>query len=78
MPGYLIIHLKRFEEVDQKYSKNSKSVEYPLSIDMDEYCNSPWERLGKFKLMGLILHKSQHGNGMEGGHYQAFSRRLDG
>jgi hypothetical protein len=32
-------------------------MEYPLEIDMDEYCNKPWARLGKFNLIGIINHK---------------------
>jgi ubiquitin C-terminal hydrolase len=36
MPHYLIIHLKRFEEVEQQFIKNKKPIEYPLAMDMDE------------------------------------------
>ena len=74
-PDYLIIHLKRFEEYKNEYRKIKKSIEYPLEMDMDEYCNKPWASLGKFNLCGVINHK---GKTMEGGHYLSFSKRFDG
>lgn len=44
-------------------------------MDMDDYANQLWDRLGKYELIGLILHK---GKNMECGHYNALTRRLDG
>lgn len=74
-PDYLIIHIKRFEEHNNAYRKIKKSLEYPLEINMDEYCNKPWARLGKFNLTGVINHK---GKTIESGHYISFSKRFDG
>jgi ubiquitin C-terminal hydrolase len=48
LPIYLMIHLKRFVEVKNKYIKNKKYVEYPLIIDMNEFSNKPWKNLGKY------------------------------
>jgi len=42
---------------------------------MGEYCNKPWDRLGKFNLIGLVNHK---GKTLESGHYVSFTKRLDG
>mmetsp|Transcript_26156 Transcript_26156/g.25335 ORF Transcript_26156/g.25335 Transcript_26156/m.25335 type:complete len:115 (+) Transcript_26156:1698-2042(+) len=74
-PELLIIHIKRFEEFNQTYRKIKKPIEYPLEISMDEYCNKPWARLGKFNLIGLVSHK---GKTLESGHYVAFTKRQDG
>lgn len=46
-----------------------------MLICLYSYCNQPWEKLGKYNLIGLILHK---GNSLEFGHYQAITKRLDG
>lgn len=45
-----------------------------MVFDMNEFCNKPWKNLGKFSLMGLILHK---GETIESGHYEAFTKRYD-
>ena len=39
MPPYLIIHLRRFEGNGNGFVKNKKSIEFPFSMDMDDYCN---------------------------------------
>eukprot|EP00347_Sterkiella_histriomuscorum_P005494 403356401 len=76
LPKYLIINLKRFQEVqNHQFIKNKKPIEYPLSMDMDDYCNQPWDKLGKFMLQSVVLHKGQT---IESGHYNCITRRLDG
>ena len=42
----MIIHLKRFEETPNDdgsftngFKKNKRPIEYPLSMDMDDYAN---------------------------------------
>ena len=57
------------------YNKNQRAIEYPLQFDMDEYSGRPEEGLGKFDLIGLITHE---GTCIERGHYEAFTKRLDG
>lgn len=74
-PEFLIINIKRFEQYNNAYRKIKKPLEYPLEINMDEYCNKPWARLGKFNLVGIINHK---GKTIESGHYVAFTKRFDG
>jgi ubiquitin C-terminal hydrolase len=42
---------------------------------MDDYCRQAWESLGKFSLIGVVVHK---GPSSESGHYTSFSKRTDG
>lgn len=52
--------------------KIKKQMEYPLSFDMNEYCDRPWDRLGRFNLIGVIMHK---GESIESGHYVSLTKR---
>ncbi|CDW89095.1 ubiquitin carboxyl-terminal hydrolase family protein [Stylonychia lemnae] len=76
LPRYLVLHLRRFEENEQsQFIKNKKPIDYPLEMDMDDYCNQAFEKLGKFSLIGAVLHK---GKTLESGHYNCITKRLDG
>lgn len=72
IPDYLIIQLKRFEKTADSYKKIKTKLEYPMTIDMEEYLNKPWARLGKFHLWGVVMHK---GKSIECGHYVSFTKR---
>lgn len=60
--------------MDRTFKKIKKPLEYPLNFDMSEYCNKPRMNLGKFNLVGVIVHL---GTAMENGHYTVFTRRYN-
>lgn len=73
LPQILIIHLKRFKQ-KSKYmsSKNSKLVEFPMNgLDMGKYCLCQGEVYDLYAV-------SNHFGSLEGGHYTAFAKDLDG
>ena len=75
IPDYIIFHLKRFHEPKEGvYKKNRRPIQYPMRLEMDQFCAKAWSSLGTYELVGAILHK---GRTLGRGHYVAFTKRQE-
>ena len=77
LPKLLIICLNRIIRSGINYSKNVELIDFPLeNLDMEKYIceNSPDRKYLKYDLFAVI----QHYGGVEGGHYTAICKNING
>jgi ubiquitin carboxyl-terminal hydrolase 10 len=85
LPPVLILHLKRFEYVNNLTGTQKiwKKIGYPLELDIPKEVFAPAERkslaakggLPRYRLTGVVYH---HGKSAAGGHYTVDVLRQDG
>ncbi|CAD8174963.1 unnamed protein product [Paramecium pentaurelia] len=68
LPNQLIIHLKRFEYQHRKQVKLNTVVEFPLELDMAQYCVD--QAISCYQLYAV----AQHDGSSYGGHYVALCK----
>jgi ubiquitin carboxyl-terminal hydrolase 8 len=68
-PDILVINLKRFKPNQIESEKINKLVNFPLELDMSGFIQDP---RNKMNAMYDLYATSNHGGGLEGGHYWAY------
>ena len=77
VPNYLIIHLKRFQQTTSGTVKNTALVDFPLTdLDITQFISA--EKEDKNNYVYDLYAISQHSGSLEGGHYWASTKNLDG
>ncbi|XP_065906735.1 ubiquitin carboxyl-terminal hydrolase 45-like isoform X2 [Dysidea avara] len=68
LPQLLVLHLKRFS-LGQYVRKNSKHVDFPVTLNMRKYCTVNCQPITfDYKLKGVVSHSGS----LHGGHYIAY------
>lgn len=76
-PNYLIIHLKRFKQTPNGIVKNSVHIDFPLKdLDITRFISN--EKDDPNNYIYDLYAISQHSGTLDGGHYWASCKNLDG
>ena len=73
-PVVLVLHIKRFEETANGFTKLSDKVTYEEFLDLGPYCSSDCQRIDPedknvwYSLFGVVVHNGS----VESGHYSAY------
>ncbi|KAF4518120.1 hypothetical protein B566_EDAN007822 [Ephemera danica] len=67
-PAILTLHLKRFEVYGSRFRKVSRTVSFPLLLDLAPICSTKCRSRLLYSLYGVV----EHSGGLAGGHYVAY------